>query len=301
MNGQSGEDLLPRTLRERIRRFLAKPLREKYASVARRLRSRAMAIPLPIRLPFGAWWIARNDDIGRPLREGQFETAEAAFVGKYLQPGMTVLDIGAHHGLYTLLASLRVANGGRVFSFEPSARERKALLQHVRFNRCKNVSVQDVALGNENQEAKLYVVEGSQTGCNSLRPPVVASSTSPARINVVRLDDWLIGQSIDRVDFIKLDVEGGERAALQGAERLIERFRPVLFAEVQDIRTRPWGYPAKEIIEQMIQKKYKWFGMAPDGLLSALDVSASEFDGNYVACPEERLTELQKFVKAGNV
>lgn len=297
MSGQSGDGPLPRTLRERIRRFLAKPLREKYVSVASRLRGRAMAIPLLIRLPFGAWWIARNDDIGQPLREGQFETAEADFVGKYLQPGMTVLDIGAHHGLYTLLASLRVGNGGRVFSFEPSVRERKALLQHVRLNRCKNVSVQDAAVGNENKEASLFVVEGSQTGCNSLRPPVVASGTSSARIKVARLDDWLREQSIDRVDFIKLDVEGGEREALQGAERLIDCFRPVLFAEVQDIRTRPWGYPAKEIIEQMIQRKYKWFGMAPNGFLSALDVSANEFDGNFVACPEERLPELQKFVK----
>ena len=300
MNGQSGDDVLPRRLRERIRRFLAKPLREKYASVASRLRSRVVTIPLPIRLPFGAWWIARNDNIGKPLREGQFETAEVAFVDRYLQPGMTVLDIGAHHGLYTLLASLRVGNGGLVYSFEPSARERKALLQHVRINRCKNVSVQDAAIGNENNEATLYVVEGSQSGCNSLRPPVVTSGTSSVRIKVARLDDWLREQSIDRVDFIKLDVEGGEREALLGAERLIECFRPVLFAEVQDIRTRPWGYPAKEIIEQMIQKKYRWFDVTPDGFLSALDVRAKEFDGNFVACPEERLPKLQKFVEGAS-
>jgi hypothetical protein len=53
----------------------------------------------------------------------EFETAETGFVQKLLRPGITVLDVGAHHGLYTLLASRRVGRNGRVIAFEASPRE----------------------------------------------------------------------------------------------------------------------------------------------------------------------------------
>ncbi len=287
-------------LKHRVRRFLAKPLREKIATVRRRVRGQREAAPVPVRLPFGALWLARNDHIGQPVREGRFENAESAFVERWLQPGMTVLDIGAHHGYYTLLASRRVGSEGRVVAFEPSPREREALRQHVKLNRCGNVLVEGLALGSENKEAEFYVVQGSQTGCNSLRRPLIESTTVARKVQVKRLDDWMKERKIERVDFIKLDVEGGELEVLQGAEQLLERRsrpRPVVLAEVQDLRTGPWGYPAKEIIEYLRAKGYEWFGIAEDGTLTEMDVSASEFDGNFVACPAERIAQAQAFVR----
>jgi FkbM family methyltransferase len=229
------------------------------------------------------------------LLYGGFERAEVSFVEKYLRPGMTVLDIGAHHGLYTLLASKRVGRGGRVAAFEPSPRERKQLLRNVRINFCSNVVVEPYALGSEGSQAELFLVNGGEDGCNSLRPPVVESGVSPVSVRVARLDDWLEKERIERVDFIKLDVEGGERDVLRGAAKLLAREpRPVIFAEVQDVRTGPWGYPAKEIIEHLVQRGYTWFAIEAEGLRD-LDVSANTFDGNFVACPEERIAEMRAF------
>jgi hypothetical protein len=149
----------------RVLRFLRKPLHEKISAVRARL---AMAsIIWPVELPFGALWFPRKDNLGGPLLAGCFETSELAFVERFLRPGMTVLDLGAHHGLYTLLASKRVGKQGRVISFEPSPRERRALRLHVAINRCWNVEIQGAALGDENTERNLFVVQGSQTGCNS--------------------------------------------------------------------------------------------------------------------------------------
>jgi FkbM family methyltransferase len=206
---------------------------------------------------------------------------------------MTVLDIGAHHGLYTLLASIRVSPGGRVFAFEPSPRERKALQWNMRLNRCKNVVIEGLALGNEEGELSLYVVEGHETGCNSLRPPVVSGFTRGVPVRVTLLDAWLETHEVKRVDFIKLDVEGGELAVLQGAQKLLQSApRPVILAEVQDIRTQPWGYCASEIIRHLSAKGYKWFSLSAEGLLAPLDVTAESFDGNFVACPEESESPL---------
>ncbi len=280
---------------ELARGFFSKPLRGKYAAVLRRIQLLFPGLPIPVRLPFGAWWLARKDHIGLPVLYNQFETAELSFVERFLQPGMTVLDIGAHHGFYTLLASRRVGRQGRVISFEPSSREGKALLRHVSLNRCGNVSVQACAVGNEAAEACLYVVEGKQTGCNSLRPPIAESGTSAQRVPVARLDDWLRENKIERVDFIKLDVEGGELEALKSAEELLERRpRPLILTEVQDLRTQPWGYPAREIIDFLRHRDYRWFSLSPEGLLEGLDVSRKTFDGNFVACPEEAVVSLPR-------
>ena len=134
-------------------------------------------IPQRVRLPFGSRWVARNDACGRMILRGRFENIESQFVEQFLKPGMIVLDIGAHHGYYSLLASQRVGPLGRVIAFEPSPRERHNLLQHLQMNSCTNVRVEEMALGETEGRADFHIVKGKETGCNSLRPPEVHQST----------------------------------------------------------------------------------------------------------------------------
>ena len=256
--------------------------------VAKRFLKSVFGRSLPVRLAFGAYWFARKDNLSEPLLAGNFETAELAFVERFLQPGMTVLDLGAHQGLYTLLASRCVGPRGRVISFEPSPRERRALRLHVWLNLCRNVRIEGLAVGDHDGAATLYMVECPVAGCNSLRPPAVVSRTSPVRVEVKRLDNWLKLRQIDKVDFVKLDVEGAELAVLNGARQLLERRpRPVMLVEVQDIRTQPWGYRAREIINMLASEGYKWFRPTAGGSTEELDIAAQCFDGNFVAYPME--------------
>jgi FkbM family methyltransferase len=272
---------------------LATPLGKPARYAARHIRRWLSQIPIPARLPYGAWWLIRNDNIGEAVSDG-FETLETSFVERFVKPGMTVLDVGANQGYYTLLASRMVGNCGRVISFEPSPREVRALQLHLKLNRCKNVTVAGVAAGAEKRQANLFVVQGYETACNSLRPPVVFSETAAVRVEVVRLDDWLEAHKIERVDFIKLDVEGGELEALKGAEKMLERRpRPVILMEVQDLRTQPWGYRAKKVIEHLQGKGFRWMQPGKDGSLKDLDLHLDEFDGNFVAWPEELASGLE--------
>jgi len=272
----------------RAKRFASMSAREKYLAIGLRVRRFLPGVPLPIPLPFGGWFLARNDYMGGAEMHGGFELAERAFVSRFLRAGMTVLDIGAHHGLYTLLASKRVGPSGRVFAFEPSPRERKALRWNIGLNHCKNVVIEGLALGNEEGQGSLYVVEGHETGCNSLRPPALTDATLPVSVRISSLDQWLSTHGVKTVDFIKLDVEGGELSVLQGAQRLLESApRPVILAEVQDIRTQPWGYRASEIVRYLSSRGYQWFSLTVEGAVALLDTQAETFDGNFVACPEE--------------
>jgi FkbM family methyltransferase len=276
---------------QRFSRFLPQRWREKGRTIFEHVDRIFPGLDIPIQLPSGVWWTLRRSNLGASLAAGQFETAELAFVQRFLRPGMIVLDIGAHHGAYTILASKSVGRSGKVIAFEPSRRERRALRLHVFLNRCTNVLIQDCALGSENAEVELYVANPQNSGCNSFRPPAsdVRGETQMQTVQMVKLDQWLVKNGVFRVDFIKLDVEGGELETLRGAGRLLDkRPRPLVLIEVQDVRTVPWGYKAKELIHHLRAKGYEWFDLSADGSLKELDVNRDEYEGNFIACPEER-------------
>lgn len=277
---------------ERLLRFLRKPWKGKTASIFSRWVRMFPGLPLATRLPFGGWWLARNDFIGSAMFSHGFENAERLFVERLLVPGMIVLDIGAHHGFYTLLASKKVGSHGKVLAIEPSPREMRALRLNLRINRCRNVCVDSRALGEAAGEAKLHIVIGRETGCNSLRKPG-SEPTKDIRVHVERLDRLLKDHRIERVDFVKLDVEGAELSVLKGASDLLRLFlRPVILAEVQDIRTKPWGYPAREIVRFLVDLGYDWFDILPDGRLEAMHGERELYHGNFVAIPVEHVKFL---------
>jgi FkbM family methyltransferase len=252
--------------------------------------------PIPVRLPFGAWWLAWNDVVGKAVLKGSFDKAECDFLLRYLQPGMTVLDVGAHHGYYALLASLRVGDSGRVFAFEPSPRERKKLAWHISWNHRANVEILDTAMGARAGQAELFVAAGRETGCNSLRPPAVRGTPKKVSVPVDTLDDFLARRAINRVDFIKMDVEGAELSVMQGAENLFSGTpRPVVLVEVCDLRTAAWGYAAKEIFKHIEERDYRWFEAREGGQLLPAALDAKSYDGNFVALPAERMERFQEY------
>ena len=146
----------------RLLEFPQKSWQQKFSTVAARWSRWLPGIPLPWRLPVGVWWLAEFDFLDNALRFRGFEDIEYKFAQLFLKPGMTVLDVGAHRGFYTLLFSKMIGPQGRVLAFEPSPRERKKLKRHLRLNLCHNVEVLSCALGESEGKAELYVVDGAR-------------------------------------------------------------------------------------------------------------------------------------------
>ena len=218
---------------------------------------------------------------------------------RFLEPRMTVLDIGAHHGLYTLLASKKVGSQGHVVAFEPSPRELNRLRWHLRINRCRNVRVEPYALGRKEDLADLYVCTVHETGCNSLRPPNVAEPLSKVQVPVKVLDHYVEGTALKTVDFVKLDVEGGELDVLKGAEKhLVLQLRPLILCELADIRTEPWGYSSSEIYDFLQGRGYCWFSITPEGKLHGCPRKA-HYHENLFAVPKEKIELIASFIVPG--
>lgn len=235
--------------------------------------------------------------MGRHVRQSNdFEQGEQNFLLQFLKSGMTVLDIGAHHGLYTLLASNRVGPHGRVFAFEPSPRELRRLRWNLLLNRCRNVSVVPFALGCSEGTAEFFVCLGQETGCNSLRPPVVNEPVSKVEVMTTTLDHYLERVGIDKVDFVKMDVEGAELDVLKGASRLLNNSKPLILCELADVRTEPWGYSSVEIYDLLKSCGYAWFSITPEGKLRPC-ARKEHFHENLIAVPEEKRKSVAAFIE----
>jgi FkbM family methyltransferase len=266
---------------------------------ARSFRYRVLSkLPLPMRLSWGAWWLARNDVISNRLRVGRgFEEAEQKFLLRFLQPGMTIFDLGAHYGLYTLLASKRVGSGGRVIAFEPSPRERQQLQRHLDVNRCQNVQVEAVAVGGEDGTAELYVCMEQFTSYNSLRPPAVSEPTVKVEVPLIKLDSYLEKAQLPTVDFIQMEVEGAELGVLRGASKLFSPpYRPIFMCELADERTQPWDYQSVAIYDFLSAQDYQLFSITPAGTLRPCPRREQFVDDNLIAVPAEKLNLISAFV-----
>lgn len=283
----------PENILNRVLRFMRKPRVQQANSILARIKPAwnrwFPGIPLLTRTNVG-WWLAVNDNCSDAIFSNGYEVPESKFMERFLKPGMTVLDIGAHHGYFTLLSARQVGSSGSVISFEPSPREFKRLLTHVRINSCGNVRAEPIALGDKQERSKLFVVQGRDTGCNSLRPPDVSEPTTPLEVSTHTLDGYMAETGTKRVDFIKMDVEGAELAVLRGAEDLLARHpRPVILCEVDDRRTRPWGYGKQAVLDLLRSLRFRWFGLDANGNLVPIEETQSY---NLVAIPEEVVPSL---------
>ena len=288
-------------LLSRGRDWLGRPWWEKRRSL--RLRGKHLAnrfvpvLPLLVDEDFRGVWLAGDDTVGDLLWTGDFEPGPRRFVREFLQPGMIVVDAGAHQGYYTVMSSKLVGDRGQVLAFEPSPRERRRLHWHLRINRCSNVTVEPAALGAREGEADLFIVAGRDNGCNSLRRPEVRHPTRRVRVSVTTLDAYLGSHGQPRVDFMKVDVEGGELDLLRGARELMSRFpRPVIMCEAEDFRTAGWGYRSGDILEFLKGAGFHVFDIGADGRLHRGLRRASWEFGNVLAVPNERVSSMSSHI-----
>lgn len=152
-------------------------------------------------------------------------------IKKELKKGATFLDIGGNIGAYTLIAAKEVGNTGRVIAFEPVSDVRERLQENCDINELVNVTIAPVALFHENSTLTLHLSSKENFGMSSMHKHDEETGREE-RVKAVRLDDFVREQQIEKVDFIKMDIEGAELYALLGMKEVLTQYRPAVLIEV---------------------------------------------------------------------
>ncbi len=164
------------------------------------------------------------------FREG-YEQPTFDFVRRYCKPGATLIDIGAHFGIFTISALRRVGPSGKVMSFEPCAATRSVLLKTLELNGFGGVpEIRDEAVSNVTGQSSFFSSTIPGDAANSL----IGNAQHPTKCEVrtVRLDDL----HLSRVDAIKIDAEGAELQILDGSRALIMKHRPAVLLNVHPMQ-----------------------------------------------------------------
>lgn len=192
---------------------------------------------------------------------GRGSSEKRAFLA-LLRPGDVVFDVGANRGHFTRLFSRIVGESGAVHAFEPVPAT-FALLRDTmrRAGSPTNVSLHACALGDEEGIATLNV-PGSDDGQASLRTHSSGSwSEAPAvqhfECAITTLDKFTA--AMDRLDFVKCDVEGAELPVIRGARTTLTRLAPLLWLEANPEWTRAFGYTPDDLVTELRTIGYDTF------------------------------------------
>jgi FkbM family methyltransferase len=201
-------------------------------------------------LPNGIAVIDGDSHISRWVEEeGRLDHDQNALplILEHIKEGDVVIDAGAFIGDHTIAYTKAVGTKGSVIAFEPNPAAFKCLLHN-----CPNANLFNYGLGSGTRSAFLQMSENA--GASSL-------GESGEEVRLMCLDEL----NLDRLDFIKLDVEGYEVEALKGGINLINKFRPKMWIEVNSYTLSKQGDSAVDLLNAVVAMGYSFSAYPEEG------------------------------------
>jgi FkbM family methyltransferase len=217
---------------------------------------------------------------------GAYEEQTVRWFRGALRPGMTVLDVGAHVGQYTLVAASDVGAKGRVHAFEPNPGTFKRLSANIELNGYQHVEAHPVALSDAAGAATLYVPKHDNIGEASLQP--CQDGMDQTSVRTTTLDEWVKTADLGsrpRIDLMKIDVQGFEAKVIQGGRETLSRFRPTIVCEFEERWLHASGTSSVDLKRVLFELGYEAKQITASGLAPVRGDEIHSFD-NLVLVPK---------------
>lgn len=195
-----------------------------------------------------------GDQIQRAIYYGIYERHELAFLRGLARPGWTCVDIGANVGFFTVHLAKAVGPEGRVFAIEASPGNFQRLERNIALNRLGNVHARQAAITAEEGPVRFSLSPAVNSGWGRIGE--FASAAGVIEVPGITFDAFATAQGIDRVDLLKIDIEGHELSFLEGARESLRR-----------------GVIKRILVE------YCGYSLEPKGITLAASLSAFEAHG----------------------
>lgn len=185
---------------------------------------------------------------------GAYDKNETNLLMDIVKENDVVLDIGANLGWYTInwLKRLKKVT---VFSFEPMPNTFAKLMQNLMINGQDINNAFNFGLSNINEE-KNFFWDTERCGASSMVNLRDTDKTANISCVVKRLDDIFPSLNVDKLDFIKCDVEGAEKLVFEGGIETIRKFKPIIFAEMLRKWSKKFNYHPNDIIKLLADVGY---------------------------------------------
>lgn len=231
------------------------------------------------------------------LFHGLYQNDVLLWIKHHAKSGDTVFDVGAFHGLMSIVASKAVGPSGKVIAFEPNPVAREWLNKHLRLNKCTNVTVEPVGLMDFEGSASFYVQEGDVTWNSSFVREFVDSKhqLTPLTVECTSIDAYVRNTGLIP-DLIKIDTEGTELSVLQGAKETIAKHKPILVLEMNPASARKAGTTLSTLVDELealsyvlkVMKPTKWgrYSLKDQELFKEIIHTANDLT-NVVCVPSE--------------
>jgi len=191
---------------------------------------------------------------------GAFERSTAATLRALVKPGDAVFDIGANIGAHTLGLAKSVGPGGRVVAFEPAEFAFQKLLRNLALNPEleQRTQASQVMLGSGTYKALGGVYASwPLERVDSVHPKHRGRFVSTQGATVDTLDGFVERQRINRINLIKMDVDGNELPVLQGGRRVLREQRPIIVMEMSPYVHAEEQHSFAAMIELLRELRYK--------------------------------------------
>lgn len=215
---------------------------------------------------YGVWFAyVPNFGLRHLEMNGTNDRIQIEFLLRNTPNNAVLIDIGASYGYYALTFAKEKPNS-TVFAFEPSKNIYKYLSMNTVENRLSNVSPFLKAVSDSDG-----VVEGKGSiydfGVSYIQYPGYEGQSY--KLKSITIDSYILQKGINRIDYIKIDIEGAELLALRGAYHSIEKFRPIIQCELTDAFTvSRFGYRIIDVFEFMESLGYNFLYLPSTNYLS---------------------------------
>lgn len=221
--------------------------------------------------------------IERGVVAGIYDPTTFLMIDKIVKKGDICLDIGANVGGITFAMAKRVGESGKVFAFEPGAPIFQRLKSNIEMNQdLKNIII-PFQLGISDKTTNCYWKEHQGLPGNGSIVEFGESNEKPVAVTTV--DDHLLKNPIEKLNFVKIDVEGMEYEAIKGGGDTWKKYLPVIYYETIQTFEIKRKEPTLKYIENLLSEiGYNFYKVAPDGTIT--ETSYPELNANTLAVPE---------------
>ena len=187
---------------------------------------------------------------------GVYGELDTKIIREEIHEGDIVIDVGANIGYYTLIFAQLVGSSGKVFAFEPEPKNFEILRKNIEINNYQNIIAEQKIVSDESGMTKLFIAEQGIVGH---RINQQKSSQKFIEVESIILDNYIKKLNLDnKINFIKIDVEGSEPKVLEGAKEIMQKSNQLkIFTEFNREAVEEYGIEPKEMIDLFYRNGFK--------------------------------------------